>query len=142
MKILDTKQFIAERVKVKPITNAELDVIRDNIDAQQAKEKNPYEAKYWDVGDIVLTSWGYSMTIVDFYKITKKVGKASFEFEKLESKLVSGSYNSPSGYEVVPDENTVIGTLRGRIGKHGYVKIGGHIATLWNGKPAYENHCD
>ena len=37
MKILDTKQFISERIKVKPITNAEWD--RAKIDMHKSMRK-------------------------------------------------------------------------------------------------------
>ena len=137
MKILKTNDFIAERIQLQPITNAELDVAKDNID--KVKE---YDPKTWKVGDIAYTSWGYSMTLVDFYRLTKIIGKATFEFEKLDDKIVSGSYNSPAGCEVVPDESRAIGTVRGRIGKNGRVKIDGHTLFFWKGKPVYANHCD
>lgn len=54
-------------------------------------------------GDIFVSSWGYSMTLVDFYQVTKvsKTGK-SVNVRKLASKVVSGNINSPQGGYVTP----------------------------------------
>ena len=140
MKILDIDNFVLERIKVQPVTNAELDAAQDKI--QKAKEKDRYNPRTWEIGDIAYTSWGYSMTLVDFYRLTRIVGKATFEFEVLDSKIVSGAYNSPAGCYVVPDERRARGTIRARINKHGYLKTDGHTLYLWEGKPVYANHCD
>lgn len=42
-----------------------------------------------EVGDILCASWGYSMTIVDFYRVVKRT-KATVWLEQLESRNVSG----------------------------------------------------
>lgn len=54
-------------------------------------------------GDIFVSSWGYSMTLVDFYQVTKvsKTGK-SVNVRKLASKVVSGNIDSPQGWYVTP----------------------------------------
>lgn len=60
---------------------------------------------YVKVGDIYYTSWGYDMTIVDFYEITSIIGKQTVTMRKLNQKRdehmsgigttmpVLGSYN-------------------------------------------------
>ena len=40
------------------------------------------------VGDIFYRSWGYDQTNIDYYVVTKKVGKASAKFKMLENKKV------------------------------------------------------
>lgn len=113
---------------------------------KQTKEKNtpdPDNPRTWQVGDILVTTYGYNMTLNRFYRITKIVGKASFELETLNSKLTDGAYNHPAGCHEIPDESKNTGIIaKGRIGKTGRLKIDGHIASLWNGKPVYANHCD
>lgn len=56
-------------------------------------------------GDIFVSSWGYSMTLVDFYQVTKvsKTGK-SVSVRRLASKVVSGNIDSPQGGYVIPDQ--------------------------------------
>lgn len=95
-----------------------------------------------EVGDILYTSWGYDMTIVDFYRVTERK-KASIRLEALAHKAVSGE---PGNNEivpidkVVPDEN-VDGKLF-RLTKYGVCQIDGHTARYWNGKPKYYNTYD
>lgn len=58
MKILKTYDFVSERIKVQPITNAELDVVQDEIAKQTKNVDSPktyytltassrYIAKWW-----------------------------------------------------------------------------------------------
>lgn len=58
MKILNTSQYMSERIKVQPITNAELDVVQDEIAKQTKNVDSPktyytltarsrYIAKWW-----------------------------------------------------------------------------------------------
>jgi len=140
MKILDISQFIAERMKFRPVTNAEMDVAKEQI--KKALENKAKDPRMWEIGDIAYTSWGYSMTLVDFYRLVRRIGKVTFEFETLDSKIVSGSYTSPAGCYEVPNESKPGGLVRGRIDKNGYLKMQGRYLHLWDGKPVYANHCD
>ena len=69
---------------------------------------NPFK-----VGDIVSTSWGYSMTIVDFYQVVRvtpcKVELRSIEQEAHYDGFLSGTCN---------------------------------YGRLWTGQPKTFNHCD
>lgn len=93
-----------------------------------------------EVGDILYVSWGYDMTIVDFYRVIEKK-KASIKLECLAHKF------TPEQDEVVPIDkvipsNKVDGKLF-RLSKHyGVCQINGHIARYWNGKPKYYNTMD
>lgn len=62
------------------------------------------------VGDIFVSSWGYSMTLVDFYQVTKvsKTGK-SVNVRKLAYKVVDGATCSPQGGRVVPVKDCFVG---------------------------------
>ena len=95
-----------------------------------------------EVGDILYTSWGYDMTIVDFYRVTERK-KASIKLEALAYKAVSGELGNSQIVpvdKVIPDEN-VDGKLF-RLTKYGVCQIGGHTARYWNGKPKYYNTYD
>lgn len=73
--------------------------------SQEAKtlEHTPTTGMEVHEGDIFVSSWGYSMTLVDFYQVTKvsKTGK-SVNVRKLASKVVSGNIDSPQGGYVTP----------------------------------------
>jgi len=58
MKILNTRQFIEEKMKIMPITNAELDAVQKKVDEPSIKidsqktyytvtSNNKYTAKWW-----------------------------------------------------------------------------------------------
>ena len=99
-----------------------------------------------EVGDILVCSWGYSMTLVDFYKVIERK-KSSIKLAKLENKYVSG--NSMQG-QVVPTtnvkpDNNVDGKLF-RVGvkwsSEIVCKINGNYAYYWDGKPEHFNTLD
>ena len=70
------------------------------------------------VGDILYTSWGYEQTNIDFYVVTKLIGKATAEYKKIGSKHVKET--SWCSAEVAPDlSHQSEETFRGRIGQYG-----------------------
>ena len=93
-----------------------------------------------EVGDILYVSWGYDMTIVDFYRVTERK-KASIKLETLAHKF------TPEQDEVVPIDKVIpndkVDGKLFRLSKHyGVCQINGHIARYWNGKPKYYNTMD
>ena len=118
MKSINT--YIIEKFKITSTT----------VKRQEKKIDNPTT---WDVGDILVATWGYNMIIVDFYEITKATGK-SFIVRKLKYQIVSGDGNRG---ECVPDEGKYEDDkfISCRINKYNLVKIKDHYASLWNGKP-------
>ena len=92
------------------------------------KEERKARAKVeLKVGDIIYTSWGYEQTNIDFYQVTKLVGKCSCEYIKIGSeRLKSTSWCSAN---CLPDPSVTFGDVqRGRIGVHG-IKIGNYNAS-------------
>ena len=105
--------------------------------------KDPQDVQ---VGDILVRNWGYSMVLVDFYKVIERK-KASVKLAKLENKVVDGD---PSRGHVVPGDSivenkTVDGKLF-RIGvkwsKEVVCQVDGHTVHYWNGKPQYVDTWD
>ena len=114
----------------------------------QTNTTNPYK-----VGDIVYISWGYSMTIVQFYEVTKttkcKVGLRELKQKEDYTGYLSGvtvpvlgeyEEHSNDPYSVSPNSLYSI--------KNGGVRIpdypGGECrsARKWNGTPKTFNYCD
>lgn len=99
------------------------------------------------VGDILTCSWGYSMTLVDFYKVTERKAK-SIKLEKLQNKIISGGGYSgqciPS-QELDRDQADVKNKLF-RIGakwdKHVVCRIKDHSVYYWDGRPESYDHMD
>lgn len=104
------------------------------------KEQDPDDPTDWQEGDILVTSGGYNMVIIDFYKITKR-GNRSFKVKELKQKIVKG--NGMQGECIALDEFEKGATeLTARITKYNRVKIDGNYASIWSGKPIHFDHMD
>ena len=99
-----------------------------------------------NVGDVVHCSWGYSMTLNDFYIVVGRVGKASVKLEKIGSKWVEGSDGFTG--KVVADETVRTGeflTKRVKTSWNGDARIkisDCQYAYSYDGRAVYENHMD
>tara|TARA_B110000908_G_C10183114_1_gene416685 strand:+ start:757 stop:1215 length:459 start_codon:yes stop_codon:yes gene_type:complete len=120
--------------------NDALDNISHNIE-QQASQENPSHRGV-KVGDIFRTSWGYDQTNIDFYEVTKLIGKHTILIKELNQERNPGDYEF-TGVTIPIKGEYVEGseTLRKRIQKSGYdgglyVKIIHSIcARPWDGSP-------
>lgn len=72
---------------------------------RKAKEKAERKAnstpRVLKVDDILVCSWGYSMTLVDFYRVTELVGNCSVKIEEISS--IVTEHDSSGGYWVIPE---------------------------------------
>lgn len=105
---------------------------------RKEKRKLPHALK---VGDVLASSWGYDQTNVNFYQITKLVGKHTVELKEVISTVVDTSigvdYVAPlvGHFKTNRDGKD---TLTKRVNKD-YVKLSSYeYAYLWDGKPKYE----
>lgn len=97
------------------------------------------DSSTWQVGDFIYITYNYNACIPVFYKIIRKSGKATFYIQEYEKTLSSGFYNSPAGYEVIPNEKQPRGSETKQVrSRNGVVKIDKHIACKWDGKPVHE----
>jgi hypothetical protein len=91
------------------------------------------------VGDILVSSWGYDQTNVDFYEVVKTTEKTVW-FISIGSKIVDGNGHRGS---VIPDREVrgeKISRRKNKSGWHGQVWIDLNSfsgATLWEGKPQW-----
>ena len=117
-----------------------------NLDIELKDKEKDYSL--WEIGDIVYTYWGYSMTIIDYYEIIRKTGKG-FVLKGLKDKIVSG--NGQRGESVpIPKEykkskyngNVEFDILKARINKNGYLRADNKSVYLWDGKPKSFDHMD
>ena len=100
-------------------------------------------------GDVLVSTSGYSMTLVTFFKVlgsATKTGQTKW-VQQIGKKTVSGE----TGYQgtCVPEEDNLLGQkFKARLSRDGtYIRIkrGGWndgTATVWNGKPQFFNHMD
>lgn len=91
-----------------------------------------------DVGHILVTSWGYDQTNREFFKVIEKKGERTLVVQEVEQIDASTGDEPPMTGKSLPGEAFAKGskpyTVRVTSGSH--VKIEGHYAALWDGKPA------
>ncbi len=90
------------------------------------------------IGDILVCSWGYSMTIVDFFSVVGFKGKTMVQLRAIAKESTGGM----TGHST-PIPGQYIGEAFARFVKGDSVKIDDRqYASKWNGKPAYYNSLD
>lgn len=96
------ENFIDKAMKTYPWLTRENFRINGTEEERRKPQKTAADMEV-HIGDIFVSSWGYSMTLVDFYQVTKvsKTGK-SVNVRKLAYKVVDGATCSPQGGRVVP----------------------------------------
>lgn len=108
------------------------------------KTKN--EAGY-KVGDILSSTWGYSMQIVDYYQVIAVTPKM-ITVKKIAGKIVSG--DGMRG-ESVPVPNAFVkktyaweaNEFKRKVLSGGYININeSACARRWSGEPLYHDHWD
>lgn len=97
------------------------------------------------IGHILSDSWGYSMTIVDFYEVVGKRGRSIVQIRELAQKVVSGD----AGYQgvCVPCPGEYVGEVIERRVTGSKTCPGVKISdsrrpSLWNGRPMHFNRMD
>lgn len=100
-------------------------------------------------GDILSASWGYSMAIVEYYKVVSIPSPSKVEIIELGHNVVKGSEDKGGGMRVTPDLLREIGDpiTKQIVSRKGtdrwYIKINDSCKlTLWDGLPKYQNLWD
>jgi len=117
------------------------ETVKDRKSALESKQKTLQERRDYQhdhkVGDIFRTSWGYDETHVEFYEVTEVRGK-DLILREIAKDIVKtddmGTYQSVIG---VPGR--FIGPpQRVRPNPHGSLRVDGHHASKWDGRPTSE----
>ena len=97
-------------------------------------------------GMILESTWGYSMTIVDFYKVVGKRGKTTVDLVRLFNEVTEGSGLQGHAIPVLDTSKANNGHYSARITKDGYLKLSGGIRgtflVKWDDKPVLFDHMD
>lgn len=98
-------------------------------------------------GDILFDTWGYSMTIVDYYKVTKIVSPSKIEIVKIGCKVIDTDRGG--GEHLMPDpenelrERMVKQVVKNRYDGSWYIKISESVRLRpWDGRAHYQNTWD
>lgn len=150
------KPFVWENYRTEEQRNKRVEELRKiytereqaKVARRKARTSGPNPAK---VGDILVSSWGYEQTNVDFYEVTEVKGKMVTICE-IASKTVPGTtYSHGMACEVVaskgafikgkqPMKKLVNKNVWSQEGREYSVRIESYTsAHLWDGKPCYSS---
>jgi hypothetical protein len=105
--------------------------------AKRAAERNA-QGHGAQVGQFLSTSWGYDQTNVDFYQITKLIGRTMVELVKVPAIAAGGEGGAAMSDKVIPGAGKVGAPFR-VVMKNGRARVDGHSATVWDGLPKYRS---
>lgn len=103
---------------------------------RREEQKKPH---HFEVGHVLVSSWGYEQTNVDYFQVTKILGPRMVEIREISHRLCSDNdgYSSMAG-RVFPCIDEFKGEARRVRVTNGYVKISScSSARLWDGHPNY-----
>jgi hypothetical protein len=99
---------------------------------EMAKAKSGHPLK---VGDILVSSWGYDQTNVDFYTVIALNGLTQVTLQKVGTSITEDRPMSMTG-KALPDVNSRKGQpFRRKVDAEGAVKLAYAWAYVWDGKP-------
>jgi hypothetical protein len=97
-------------------------------------------------GDILMASWGYDQTNIDFFKVVRLVGATLVDLVPIGSKIVRSEMTAdqvvPDPDNEIPAERTIFDKLRKRPKPDGTCKMmsWGCYATPWDGAARWETN--
>ena len=131
----DITKFIIEKLKLSKDTKS------------NSTGFEPSDPDGFEVGDILVSRWSYSSSFVNFWKIIKKIGKATFECAEVPEKITSGnSMQGKSQPDVEKYNEKSAKREKFRVKKDGKLREngGGYSAMIkWDGESSYNfDHMD
>lgn len=107
-----------------------------NIDEAKIRRKleNQGRLKALKMGDILVNSWGWEQTNVDFYQVTKK-SKLGFGMMQIHGHLLEGNNGNYMAGEKIPVKGQFVLNAK-EIKKNSFSMRHGMLS-IWDGKPQY-----
>lgn len=92
------------------------------------------------VGDVLVSSWGYEQTNVNYYEVTAVIGRVTVELRPIAQQVVETK--GPMSETVAPAVGQYIGApKRYRVCDGDIVKVSSsQHARKWDGRPEYQSH--
>lgn len=114
------------------LSNERVSLLRSIVEKVEAEPTHPLK-----VGSILVSSWGYDQTNIDFYEVVKLIGAKMVAVREIDKKIIKS--NGPSD-EVMPVPGAFDGIeLRKKVGSSGQIKLSSFAyAYPWGGKPEHQ----
>lgn len=105
---------------------------------KRQQERREFSHDY-QVGDILVSSWGYEQTNIDYYEVTKIIGPQMVEIRKIGKNFI-GSHGTSD--VVTPDAGHYVSApMRKKVSQGGYVRLTSFSsARRWDGKPDHQTN--
>lgn len=107
----------------------------DNFVKKAEENANRYNGNNLEVGDILVYSWGYEQTNIDFFKVVRKTEKSVAIVEIGKNAIGSRGFMSN---DVEPNPEIEKGKPVTRRVNNDFVSMRFGIAKKWNGEPVNE----
>ena len=95
-------QKLASGQEIEHRNSGTVSAARTNSGTVVRAQSEPVSRYGVKVGDILFDVWGYSMTIVEYYKVTKILSPTKIEIVEIGLQAVEGSQDSGGGQTVLP----------------------------------------
>ena len=107
---------------------------QDEMKKRRANRKQPHSLK---VGDILVSSWGYEQTNIDFYQVTAAPGKCTVELRELAKNAVETEWCQA---RVTPRKDKFVSAaFKRRASIDGRVKVSSVAsAYVWDGRAKHQ----
>lgn len=143
------KDILVEKLSIDSISEKLLiDSISEKLSIDSIsleKEESTDNIEEFKVGDILVSTFSYTMTIVEFFKIVKKSGKKTFYLQPIAQEVVSGDSmqgkcapKQPIAY--AGKEEKFMGSRDGKL--RGGKSPGYRPMYTYIGDPVYFDHMD
>ena len=138
-----TKYKSINQLKMKAIdtiTSFNVSLDRKDKELVEKRDRKQQIASTLKVGSYLVGSWGYSMTIVNSYRV-KQIKGSTVIVESVGNKVIDGV----AGFQgsCIPNVRSNGGEdIRATVTPYG-VKVNGHYTSVWDGvSTSYFNHMD
>lgn len=96
--------------------------IQSRAESKRAEREARKGGHSYQVGDVLMSSWGYDQTNIDFYEVVALVGSCTLELRELAQERSESGIGMQGG--CIPVVGSYIAeTIRRRVTAHGSVKI-------------------
>lgn len=140
--------YFTEENRDKALSSAVTNIqsYQDRKEKRKEERSKPHTLK---VGDIMVSSWGYDQTNIDYYQVTKLIGNTMVEIRSIKDTVVAshGTYQ-----DVMPVKDLFVTprfdgdtwkteTLRKKVNSSNVISINTYASAYkWDGKADTETH--
>lgn len=116
------------------------DTVNNRLDHQKKvveRRQKRFAPHSFNIGDYLYCSWGYDQTNINFYKVTKLIGKNKIEVVRCKNKITGSGCQSDyviAGEEIKGSEkNYIVNSQYNSIRVHSFAS-----ASKWNGEAKFQ----